>query len=171
MNITKAIALAALTGTLAFGPQMAFADKPDGSGGAGKSDQARQNKADTSGTSRAAGSSATAAKIGAEKNTRAIDNFGRLISSIRRGDVTADELTNYAGGAPSVVDVDTLIKGNNRVALENALRGTGMTEAELRAALEANTNLTLPEGVTIEEVVYADVNADGQLVLVVDQNN
>jgi hypothetical protein len=69
------------------------------------------------------------------------------------------------------VDVDTLIKGNNRVALENALRGTGMTEAELRAALEANTNLTLPEGVTIDEVVYADVNADGQLVLVVDQNN
>ncbi|MBX3529519.1 MAG: hypothetical protein KF849_02860 [Rhizobiaceae bacterium] len=92
-------------------------------------------------------------------------NFGTVISSIRAGKSDLSGLID--GAAVNVVDVDTLIQGANRVALENALRDNGAEIDSLRDELAA-LDLVGVDDATVDAVVAARVEADGSLTLYVD---
>jgi hypothetical protein len=94
-------------------------------------------------------------------------NFGMLISSIRASRASlagVDETT-----AVSVVDVDDLMRGNNRVALENAVADNQDRIADLRADLTA---LALPDlqAQDIEQTVGIANARDGSLTVFVDRD-
>lgn len=93
------------------------------------------------------------------------ENFGTVISSIRAG---KSDLSGFAeGAAVNVVDVDTLIQGANRVALDNALRDNTEQVDTLRDEVAA-LDLDGIDDATVESVVAARVEADGSLTLYVD---
>lgn len=187
MTIMKAIALAALTGTLALGPQAAFAQSTEN----GKSDAAHSRndarKSEQAATKAESETARDAAKAEREtaRETRAEAraaakqereearesgvNFGRVISSLRTG-ADLSELSGLSGDLDvTVIDIDTLIRGNNRVALDNALQD--VNEEELRQTLEGNDVVTAAleeENVNIDTVVFADVNEDGDLVVITE---
>lgn len=92
-------------------------------------------------------------------------NFGTVISSIRAG---KSDLTGLVDGAAvNVVDVDTLIQGANRVALDNALRDNTEQVDTLRDEVAA-LDLDGVDDATVDSVVAARVEADGSLTLYVD---
>jgi len=185
MTIMKAIALAALTGTLAIGPQAAFAQSTEH----GKSDEAHSRnesrKADqaTAKADRDTARDAAKAERDAAKDTRTEEretakqeraaeredkvNFGQVISTIRTGG-DLSEISGLTGDVDvTVIDIDSVTRGNNRVALENALRD--VNETELRDTLAANSvvaDALNAEGVALDTVVFADVNANGDLVVI-----
>ena len=185
MTITKAIALAALTGTLAIGPPAAFAQSTDH----GKSDAAhsrnesRKSEQAATKADRETARDAAKAERDTAKETRAEEratakqeraterenkvNFGQVISTIRTGG-DLSEISGLTGDVDvTVIDIDSVTRGNNRVALENALRD--VNETELRQTLEGNTAVTdalAAENIALDSVVFADVNAEGDLVVI-----
>lgn len=98
------------------------------------------------------------------ETTASIGNFGTLISTIRAGksDLSgADEVT-----AVNIVPVDSLIRGNNRVALDNALADSdGEIEALRDELAELDLDLTDEE---IGSAVAARMEADGSLTIYTD---
>lgn len=92
-------------------------------------------------------------------------NFGTVISSIRAGKSDLSGLVD--GAAVNVVDVDTLIQGANRVALDNALRDNTEQVDTLRDEVSA-LDLDGVDDATVDSVVAARVEADGSLTLYVD---
>ena len=92
-------------------------------------------------------------------------NFGTLISSIRAGKSSLDGVT--VDSTINVVQVEDLIEGSNRVALDNALADN---EAEVEALRDDLAALD-PDGLTdedIDRVVAARPEADGSLTVYVD---
>ena len=185
MTIMKTIALAALTGTLALGPQAVFAQSTEH----GKSDaahsrnDARKSEQATAKADREAARDAAKAERDTANETRAEEraaakqdraaareykvNFGQVISTIRTGG-DLSEISGLTGDVDvTVIDIDSVTRGNNRVALENALRD--VNETELRDTLAANSvvaDALNAEGVALDTVVFADVNANGDLVVI-----
>lgn len=88
-------------------------------------------------------------------------NFGTLISSIRAGKSSLDGVDDAT--VLNVVPAETLINGENRVALDNAIRDNQDDIDALRDELAA-----LDLGLTEEEIdsaVAARVESDGSLTL------
>lgn len=91
-------------------------------------------------------------------------NFGTLISSIRSGGSDFSSLETDA--EVEVIDVDDLIKGNNRAALDNALGDSEVDEGlpdDLAALGLVNLN---PDDA--EDAVAARVEDDGSLTVFTD---
>ena len=92
-------------------------------------------------------------------------SFGNVISSVRSGN---DKLDGLASNADvTVVDVDTLIRGNNRPALENALSGNETGMQELRPDLQ-DLNLQGLDDAKAIKAIAAVVQDDGSLTVIVD---
>lgn len=92
-------------------------------------------------------------------------NFGTLISSIRAGKGSLDGV--MADSTVNVVQVEDLIQGSNRVALDNAL---AENEAEVEALRDDLAALD-PDGLADEEIdraVAARTEADGSLTVYLD---
>jgi hypothetical protein len=105
----------------------------------------------------------------AAKTTASIGraNFGTVISSIRAG---KSSLTGIdADTQVTVVDVSDVVRGNNRVALENALAKNQTSIETLRDDLAALgiTDLTQED---IDSAVAARRARDGWLVVFVDRD-
>lgn len=94
-------------------------------------------------------------------------NFGMLISSIRASKTNLDGIDDAT--AVSVVDVDDLTRGNNRVALENALADRQSQIADLRADLTA-LNLSGLQTEDVEQAVGVATAKDGSLTVFVDRD-
>ena len=94
-------------------------------------------------------------------------NFGTLISSIRASKTSLEGVDETT--AVSVVDVDDLMQGNNRVALENALADNQDQITDLRADLTA---LALPDlqSQDVEQTVGIAKAKDGSLTVFVDRD-
>jgi hypothetical protein len=94
-------------------------------------------------------------------------NFGMLISSIRASKTSLDGVDGTT--AVSGVDVDDLMQGNNRVALENALADNQDQITDLRAELTA---LALPDlqSQDVEQTVGIAKAKDGSLTVFVDRD-
>ena len=177
MTIVKAIALAALTGTLAFAPQAAFADSQKGgqSGEHGNSAAAKADKA-TKSDARAAAKTDRAAAKAADQDTDDADDedsasttklrAGPIISAIKSGKVTSD--TTSLSGSVTEVDLSEL-PGNSEAGVIKALQGAGLSDAQTTIS-NASTNPDVQaalENVDEENAQYAYVDANGTLVVVV----
>lgn len=184
MTITKAIALAALTGTLAFGPQMALAKSDHANGGNtqstdhGNSGTAHQNnttrsesrttvKSDTA-TEQEANDTEEGAGAGRDKLT-----VGRVGSGIRGGNTTdfGSLTSSTTVQTYTTAQLQDIAPGNSYVAIEKALSSvTPEQRTQLQASLDANTNLDTAladAGITdISTVQYAYVDAQGNLVVI-----
>ena len=88
-------------------------------------------------------------------------NFGTLISSIRAGKSSLDGVDETT--VVNVVPAETLINGENRVALDNAIRDNQDDIDALRDEL-AGLDLGLTEE-EIDSAVAARVESDGSLTL------
>lgn len=103
------------------------------------------------------------ARVDAAK-TASTGNFGRLISTIRAG--KSDLGTVNDDTTVNLVSVDSLIRGNNRVALDNALSDNESRIEGLRDELdELDLGLTDAE---IDSAVAARREADGSLTIYTD---
>lgn len=181
MTIVKAIALAALTGTLAFAPQAAFADSQKGgqAGEHGNSAAAKADKA-TKSDARAAAKADRAAAKTADQDTNDADEAdegedtasttklraGPIISAIKSGKVTSD--TTELSGSVTEIDLSEL-PGNSEAGVIKALQGAGLTDAQTTIT-NASTNPDVQaalENVDEENAQYAYVDANGTLVVVV----
>lgn len=82
-------------------------------------------------------------------------NFGRVISGLNTGRLTATDVANL-GGTFTVVDVGGLLRGNRVSALNNAVARNEDRLDDLREDIEANTTLSdalADEGITPDEVI------------------
>lgn len=96
--------------------------------------------------------------------TASVGNFGRLISSIRAG--KSDLSAVNEDTTVNLVSVDSLIHGNNRAALDNALGDNQDQVEDLRDDLaELDLGLTDAE---IDSAVAARMEADGSLTVYTD---
>ncbi len=195
MTIVKAIALAALTGTLAFGPQAALAsshkDNPSterGNSAAAKADKAA--KSDARETAKAARETAKANRTDQQDagtdedgevsdvgddgdvNDEALTANGKLragpiVSALRSGNVTSE--TTDLNGTVTEIDLSEL-PGNSEVAVIKALESADLPDAQATIAASATANTEVQAAlanVNDEDATYAFVNADGTLVVVV----
>ena len=113
-------------------------------------------------------------------------SFGSLISAINATSAHNDKIkamTDLSAANVQVVNVADLLKGNNAEALNNALQKNETDIATLRTTLGANTTITsalssvtppaaatttpsaTPTPITANDVVAADVTADGKVVV------
>jgi hypothetical protein len=97
-------------------------------------------------------------------------NFGHLISSIRASANSSTQIDAMTDASDvTVVEVSTLIQGNNEVALENAVEDNQDSIGQLQASIENNAALRAElqeQGVEdVSAVVAADVNADGSVTV------
>ncbi len=93
-------------------------------------------------------------------------NFGTLISSIRDSKANLDGIG--ATATVSVVDVKDLMRGNNRVALENALADNQSRITDLRADLAA-LNLPSLQTQDVDQAVGVAAAKNGSLTVFVDR--
>jgi hypothetical protein len=116
-------------------------------------------------------------------------SFGSLISAINATSAHNDKIkamTDLSATNVQLVNVADLLKGNNVEALNNALQKNEADITTLRTTLGANTTITsllaattpatttattttpttaAPSPVTADDIVAADVGADGKVVL------
>jgi hypothetical protein len=105
-----------------------------------------------------------AAEAKADRTTTAAigaTNFGTLISTIRAGKSSLDGVDEST--ALNIVPAETLIRGENRVALDNAIRDNQAEIDALRDEL-AGLDLELTEE-EIDAAVAARVEPDGSLTI------
>lgn len=195
MTIVKAIALAALTGTLAFGPQAALANshKNDPSTEHGNSASAKADKAektektdkttksdarDTAKTMRDAAKVNTPSQQDADDGDDDEDTEGELtangklragpiVSALRSGNFTSD--TTSLNGSVTEIDLSEL-PGNSEVAVLKALESADLPDAQttIQASADADDDVEAAlADINDEEATYAFVNADGTLVVIV----
>lgn len=184
MTITKAIALAALTGTLAFGPQMALA-KPDhaNSGNTQSTDHGNSRTARQNDTARSESRTTAKPDTGAQQEANDTNEgagagrgkltVGRVVSGIRGGNTTDfGSLTSSTNvQAYTTAQLQDIAPGNSYVAIEKALASvTPDQRTELQTSLDANAELDTAladAGVSdIGTVQYAYVDAQGNLVVI-----
>lgn len=185
MTIMKAIALAALTGTLAFGPEavLASSHKNDQSTERGNSAAAKADKADKADktdkatrseareTAKANRASQQDADDGAE-NDVSDDESGKLragpiVSALRSGNFSSD--TGMLDGTVVEIDLSEL-PGNSEIAVIKALESADLPEAgtTIEASATADPRVeTALETIDDENADYAFITADGTLVVVV----
>ena len=194
MTITKAIALAALTGTLALAPGAAFAksDNNHQSTEHGNSATAHQNNTDRA-TERATAKSERDAARADRTNQQDVDDeddndnededaggnsaearskltVGRIVASIRGGG--APDLSTFSGTGDNVTiyseaQLQDVAQGKSYVAIEKALNS--VNPPDLQTSLSENT--AIDAALTVRKtnpstVQYAYVDASGNLVVI-----
>ena len=101
-------------------------------------------------------------------------NFGSLISAINSAAAQSEKIkamTEVTAANVQLVDVETLLQGNNKEALEAALKKNEADITTLRTTLGANTGINgvlttnTPTTLAATDVVATDVTADGKVVV------
>ncbi len=123
------------------------------------------------GTSASDGSATTTTDSGITASTSSDANFGLLMSSLKSNVDTAAEVKAMTDVSNvKVVKVGDLAKGNNEVAVNNAISKNAEATTELQTAIEANSALKSEldqQSVDVSSIIAADVGADGQLTVFV----
>lgn len=92
-------------------------------------------------------------------------NFGDAVSSIRSSAKAAADFSAVTDAAQvEVVSLDTIAKGENEVAIENAVADNAKAVSDLQTALAGNTAITgalAEKGIPLDAVVAASLKADG----------
>ena len=98
-------------------------------------------------------------------------NFGQVISSIQASKTSPTQIQGLTTvKSVNVVQVDTLAKGNNMKALDEAVTKNESDITSLRGALTANTAVSTAltnAKVDVSKVVATDIAADGVLTVYV----
>ena len=101
-------------------------------------------------------------------------NFGSLISAINASAGQSDKIkamTEVSAANVQLVNVDELLQGNNKEALEAALKKNEADLTTLRTTLGEHAGISTllkdnkPTELTAADVVATDVTADGKVVV------